>query len=432
MRGIGLSRQNLEPQLSGTAALPTGRQATRANRAAVAIIAVYLFAKMFYIAKGGMAQPADIMISMLALFIVPPQIMLGLLKSEIALTALIIWVALVNVAWFMISTDVSFLPSILYYVFNLMIVIAFFGVRKRDPALFDRVICQTIVVAIAAQTLIVLAQRFGVGGLRNVGTFRNPNQLAYWGVLMLSIFFMLRRNRLSRIDMLAVVAAIFCEFASASRAGLAALVALLAIWLYFALGSGRKRFVAIFGVVAAGLLLTLSPAMDHVLLSSAEGTAVGTRMTDDDGGSQLEERQYTRILDFYQFTVFGAGEGYLSRFKADNEFKLEIHSSFGTMLFSYGIPGLAIFCLVLWSVYRQLPTELGLYLLPSLLYGITHQGLRFTLFWGMVGVALAIGSELKRGPASAPDRARQPLRETRGSDFLRRRADAQRASWRTD
>lgn len=412
----------------------TGRAgATRANRVAVAIVAVYMFAKMFYIAKGGTAQPADIMMCALAFFIVPPRTMMELLKSEAALAALVIWVALVNLAWFMITNEPNFLPSILYFVFNLIIVLTFFGVRRRDPVLFDRVVCVAIMVAIGVETAIVLAERLGVGGaFRNLGTFKNPNQLAYWGVLMLSIFLMLRRNRLSRIDMLVVLAAVFCEFASASRAGLAALVALLVMWLYFALGTGTKRVVVCLGVVAAGTLLSLSPAMDKALVRGAESSAVGTRLTENEEVSQFDERQYSRIIDFYQYTIFGAGEGFVARFRADNEYQLEIHSSFGTMLFSYGIPGLTLFCLMLFSVYRHLPVALGLYLVPSLLYGVTHQGLRFTLFWALIGIALAIGDELRRHPAAAPAQAPRRSHMTRGPAYLRGLAGARRESRRAD
>lgn len=434
MRGNGLSLDNsgrTGALMSGPAALPASRKVARATRTAVAIVAIYLLAKMFYVAKGGKAQPADIMICLLAFFIVPPRTMLELLKSEIALTALVVWVALVNLVWFMVTTDPGFLPPILYFVFNLMIVLTFFGVRRRDPVLFDRTICLTIILAIAIQSAAVLAERFGLGaGLRNVGTFRNPNQLAYWGVLMLSIFLLLRRSRLGRIDKVAVGAVVFCEFASASRAGLAALAALLAIWLYFALASGPKRIFACLGVAAVGIVLSLSPVMDRVLVATAENSAVGTRLAEVNSVSQFDQRQYDRIIEFYQYTAFGAGEGYLSRFVEDGVYELEIHSSFGTMLFSYGIPGLTLFLLLLLSAYRKLPTSLGLYLLPSLVYGVTHQGLRFTPFWALIGVAFAVGDEFRRNAAVSRALTPRRQREARGPGFLRRRALAASAGRR--
>ncbi|WP_439533849.1 hypothetical protein [Polymorphobacter sp.] len=399
-------------------AIPQGD--TRANQIAVWIVAAYLFAKMFYISKGGSAQPADAMLCALAFFIVPPKSMLELFKAEAALVALVVWIALVNLFWFMTTDDKSFLPSILYYVFNLLIVITFFGVRNRNPALFDRVICNAIILAVAVETAVVLYQRLsGVSALRTVGTFKNPNQLAYWGVVMLSLFVMLRRNRLRRSDLLVIGGGIFCEFASASRAGLAALFALLVVWLYFALETGRKRIIACLSAVALGALLTLSPAMEGGVAYGAGESAVGTRLNEDTEVSQFDERQYNRIIDFYEYTIFGAGEGYLSRFNADSEFKLEIHSSFGTMLFSYGIPGFALFMLLLFGVFRRLPISLGVYLVPSLLYGVTHQGLRFTLFWAFIGAAISIGRERKPATEARPIIRLHKQHQTRGPDHLR-------------
>lgn len=409
----------VRPKLAETPGTPP----TTATLAAMWIVAIYLFSKMFYVGRSGTAQPADIMLCALAFFIVPPREMLALLRNQIALPVMVIWVAIVNLVWFMLTSEVSFLPPILYFVFNLLIVITFFGVRERDRALFDKVICRAIIVAVIVQTLFVLVERITHSGLlRNVGTFKNPNQLAYWGVLMLSLFLMLRRNQLGRGDILFMGAAIFCEFASASRAGLAALVALLVMWLYCALGDVRKRVFACVAVTAVGILLALTPAMDRVLVTGAEGSAVGSRLTEQNEISQFDERQYNRIIEFYQYTLAGAGEGYLSRFVSENQFKLEIHSSFGTMLFSYGVPGLTLFVALVAGIFRRLPTRLGIYLIPSLVYGITHQGLRFTLFWALIGVAASVSQDYRRAVAQPLARLPRKRREARGPEALRHSA----------
>ncbi|MBB6228546.1 hypothetical protein FHS79_002736 [Polymorphobacter multimanifer] len=397
-------------------------EGTRAGRTAAYIIAAYLFAKMFYVASSGSAQPADIMLCLLVFFIVPANSILDFFKTQLLLVALVVWVALVNLVWFMTTDEPSFLLSTLYYLFNLIIVITFVGVRGRNPAIFDNIVCKAIMIAVAVETAVILFQRFsGFSALRAVGTFKNPNQLAYWGVVMLSLFVMLRRNRLRRSDLLVMGAGIFCEFASASRAGLGALIALLAVWLYFALGTGRKRIIACLSVIAAGVILALSPMMDSSVASASGQSAISTRINEETEVSQFDERQYNRIVDFYEYTIFGAGEGYVTRFTGDAKIHLEIHSSFGTMLFSYGIPGLSLFVLFLASVIRRLPVSLGIYLLPSLLYGVTHQGLRFTLFWGLIGAAISMGQErLVSRPVARP----RPLHQQRGPEFLRAVRDA--------
>jgi hypothetical protein len=59
----------------------------------------------------------------------------------------------------------------------------------------------------------------------------------------------------------------------------------------------------------------------------------------------------------------------------------EIHSSAGTVFFSYGIVGVALFLYFLWQLLRGASVRSMFILVPPLLYTIAHQGLRVSLLW---------------------------------------------------
>jgi integral membrane sensor domain MASE1 len=88
--------------------------------------------------------------------------------------------------------------------------------------------------------------------------------------------------------------------------------------------------------------------------------------------------------------VFGAGEGGLSRFAEFPRQHMEIHSSVGTVLFSYGVVGILLFTGFFWSLIGGAPLRLAVVLVPPLLYTVAHQGLRFTMMWVLFAIFLSM------------------------------------------
>jgi hypothetical protein len=86
------------------------------------------------------------------------------------------------------------------------------------------------------------------------------------------------------------------------------------------------------------------------------------------------------ISNHPEYLIFGAGEGGYNRFDTFIE-DHEMHSSFGTIVFCYGIPGTILFIMFVFSLLKKLPWYYVLYSLPLFSYGVTHMGLRFTIFW---------------------------------------------------
>jgi hypothetical protein len=87
-----------------------------------------------------------------------------------------------------------------------------------------------------------------------------------------------------------------------------------------------------------------------------------------------------------------------------------MHSTFGTVLFAYGIPGLALFVTLLAVIFWRAPLAHALYSLPIWAYGITHQGLRDTMLWVFLGLVFGLAHY---GRSSDRQRAARPV-ETDG------------------
>jgi hypothetical protein len=105
-----------------------------------------------------------------------------------------------------------------------------------------------------------------------------------------------------------------------------------------------------------------------------------------------EGRGYDRILNNPEYLALGAGEGGYYRFDT-LLIAGEVHSSFGTILFCYGVVGLFLFFRFLFYVFKGSSLFELLYFVPIFAYSITHQGLRDTFFWVFLGLVFILNEQ---------------------------------------
>jgi hypothetical protein len=131
----------------------------------------------------------------------------------------------------------------------------------------------------------------------------------------------------------------------------------------------------VLAVLAAGhAVMTLTPGLLGDL---------GVRLATPGEYDSLAARGYDRIVNHPEYLFFGAGEGAYERFKSELYPWGEIHSTFGTLLFCYGILGTGLFvCGLFFACRRDL--RAALYFLPAFVHGTAHHGGRFAFFWTML------------------------------------------------
>lgn len=407
-----------------------GQPGEKVSQLAIAscwVVAVYLVLKMVYLFTTGSAQPADLMLTALAIVVVSPRRMLTFMKENSLYLAFLIWVVLVNAFWSALYFRFDFMTSAAYYLFNAILLVAVYSIRGNAPVDFDRIVILGLRASILIQVLAVLVT--GGDSARSVGTFNNPNQLAYWGVAVMSMYLLIRRNVTNWLDLPFLLLGTYCVVASLSRAGTVGVGVMLAAWFWMALKTPGRRAVGALG----GALLVLAATQGPNLMQLAEGNATvanfETRLQTRKGEDSSEVRNWDRVSEFYEYNILGSGEGYFRRWEGSTGYAIEIHSTFFTLLFSYGIVGLGLFLGFMWSVGRRIPWSLSAYLLPSLFYGISHQGLRFSFFWLLVGVmcSMAVHSRdlVAKAAKPAPKQAAVPELHgwrRRGPEHLRKMA----------
>jgi hypothetical protein len=372
-----------------------GEPALTAWAVYVALIPVYVF-------KSGLPQPGDLFILPLVPIVLwrwngtlSPKVA-GAFRALLWFTA---WVVAVDYTWMFLTGNFalwgpdSFLLYPIYYIYNTLIFLMAVVLYRRHGDLFIRVTVMVLVGTVFVQALTGIVLQ---SGKRGALFFNNPNQLGYFSLLVATLIAMTHRRLKMQLltSSSAMVCCGFLALLSASRAAVGGIAILLAL-LFFSnpkviLVTGLATFTLI---IAGPLSSTFENAEDRI-----ENRSRGSQRT------FFEERGYERISEHEQYLLLGAGEGGFTRWDDVQHVRhMEIHSSAGTILFSYGIVGSLLFLVFVWRVVRRAPRRLLLLLLPPFLYTIAHHGLRFTALWVLLAIFIVLKTD-ERTSTMAPRR----------------------------
>jgi len=364
------------------------------NKFLIFIIVVYLLLSPFYIFPSGLPQPADYVVAFGAFVFLFSKSFKEVVKIPVVkhLFRFIFIVSFVNFSyWFYfyalqgIENRMFFTP--LFYIFNgiffLLFIAAIFENGVLNKKLIN-IISFTIVITLIFQFfLAIIGFQFGGGEESSRATlfFNNPNQLGYFALLMLSLFTILpsilRKNILVLLGLILITS--YLVLYSGSRAALAG-VFLLAILIVYFEGFKLKLksliFILIVVMSVPVFLQTDFMAKNIESIQRRGERHLNTNIT------EAEIRGYDRFWIHPEYIFYGAGEGMNKRF--DSYHQMEMHSGFGTVLFSYGILGFSFFILFFYQVIKKRLLFYLLVLTPVLIYNLTHQGLRTTLFWALL------------------------------------------------
>ncbi|MFN4354443.1 hypothetical protein [Parvibaculum sp.] len=362
-----------------------------------ACLVIYAATGSIYVFDSGLPQPADFVLAlgtlvMLTAARIPKQFadIIGLFA------ALAIYCVFISGVWTLLIADPDMLRPAMYYVYNIAAFVAILMLYTRCPNFFFRTVRLMLLFALGS-ILVQYLLFYDASRIRQMLGFNNPNQPAYFSLCLLSIaLLLLYAGKISRLQFLA------CYFffswivlISLSMTALAAL--LLASFLAFLLlwkGSVKEVLVAV-TLAAVGL----AAASSYVVRNDRFLESFETRMTMDRAQGKIDDvgvrRGYSRIIELPHLAIFGAGESGRHRF--DIKHRQEIHSSIGTILFSYGLFGLFVYLYFHVYVLRKGGLFPFLILMVPFTYSLTHQGLRTTMFWIFIAAALAVISALKSG-----------------------------------
>jgi len=345
----------------------------------VFLFLLYFITKPIYLFPSGGPQISDAF-AFLALLLVAVDGKFELLpdfrKPTSALTVFVIYTFTVNAFWAVFFFDDKLLIKCVFYLYNLAIFLMFLHFTGKYQDRFLKWVALSLLISVLSMVILSLAMP-SLGGHRRMITFNNPNQLAYWTLLSACIFAACAHR--VKIHYLLSVAfylgILYLSFLSLSKAAMAATVALLVTVFW-------KKPQILFVAIACSVLV-LFTVQDGAILDNLY-QRVSHIQNDDD----LIKRGYDRLWTYPEYLIFGSGEGAFERFSSLRT--KEFHSTMGTILFSYGIVGLAAFLLFIFRTWRAVRLFHFCLFIPPFLYGVAHQGLRFSLLW-ILFAAILIG-----------------------------------------
>lgn len=350
----------------------------------VTLLSSYLFLKQFYIWESGLPQPADLLLLLFLVHgIVTTRGSVG--RASVAGLALLFgyWTAIVNItAAVVIGAPAKLLAASIMNIYNALALALALNAIRENRERYSNAIQKSSTLALIAQAAIV-AIAGATWGNRAMGTFNNPNQLAFFAVLYLALVLLVRaHDRASlRWTFVACPAAMYCSVASLSRAGMVAVGVMIVGSLLSPPSSrgltGRYRLA----VVGASIVsfATIAGLRSQTIVSWYE--RIANRANIDD----ISARGLDRLSGYPQYWFFGSGEGEYWRFDSP----LETHSLLLNMQISYGIVGLAIFGLLLYGAFRPSIRSSWHILLGIMIFGLGHNGIRHTVLWILLGLMAA-------------------------------------------
>lgn len=368
------------------------------RKPALAVWFLFLWSIPFYFGPSGLPQPGNVLLLPLLPLAVGGwngRFEVRALRFLRALILFVGWVWIINYGWGLVTERLSlstFGHVPLYYTFNTIMVFIALVLARRHGENFFRV---TFYATLTVSLFLVAASRVyrGEGGIRASLFFNNPNQLGYWSLLAATTIVVCHRNvRLGIVRTLAgLLASVYLAVLSGSRA---AVGGILILSLLLVVSSPRVLIVA---AVASLALLVLggdpADALDPQGLRALQRGSRGTSFSD--------ERAYSRIWEFKEYVLIGAGESANDRFVHEGQHEREIHSTVGTVIFSYGVIGFVLFTQLCLRLIRGLNVRTAILLLPVMMYSVAHQGLRFSMFWIVIALFAGLRPETAPRPLQA-------------------------------
>jgi hypothetical protein len=348
------------------------------RRPALLVWCIFLFVNPLYIMPSGLPQPGDALV-----FVLLPLALAtwdGRLDGQSvrllrALVWFTLWVCLVDYGWAFIEWKwnrlTDFIIHPLYLIFNLSLFFSALVIARGDPKLFLKATVEVVFVTIIIQFVASFFYRTEL--YRGQLFFNSPNQLGYYALLASCLIALTQRKLgMSRLRAgIGVTCCVYLAVLSASRASAVGITLLLFLLLF-----SSPRTIVIASIAAIGLLTVGGPISKAIDKAKERTESAQSRKE-----SFADERGYDRIWKHPEYLLAGAGEGDYRRFAKPGELPRELHSSFGSILFCYGVIGLFLFGLFFGRILNGATPRSITLLVPGLLYAVAHQGLRFTMFW---------------------------------------------------
>lgn len=335
------------------------------------------FTTPFYIFSSGSIQPSHIFfLTFSFLWIVFRK---GLFINSFLLKItipFIIYVSVVNVIYAFIYQDVVFLNYPINLIFDYLIMYSLFSYLDYYKKYLSLNSVYYLMFALLLTLFIYWVLGFGDYKFypRYNGFFNDPNQMAFFVLCVVSIA-SLFANNISKLVLVSLLSLILIFVTQSRSALLGVFLIIISILFYTNQYQKMNNFYLNFIVITicSSIVIYLGSAyIDPQYLG-----LVFDRFSNTDVGDQADIRGYTRLTDYKEYLLFGAGQGLDTRFNAVNE----VHSTWAAILFYYGIFGFVLFITIIYNIFKNLNFYQKIIFLAPLIYSFSTFGARTIIFW---------------------------------------------------
>ncbi len=291
--------------------------------------------------------------------------------------------------YFLRDSNIRFLKELLFLIYNFVLttsLISYFNYQKKFNIILYGLATAILIVSFSFLYKFLM----GINYTRFTGFFNNPNQLGYFSVCCFSLIYLFYRNlHISYNVMIStMLIVIFFSILTLSKAAYISLI----LCFMFAIKPFNYKYSKIVWIIFLLTIIFLFLLFFQQISDTSYYKRIINLPNEED--SSLEVRGYLVYFNanFLQ-AFFGLGP--------KNVYSIhgyEIHSTFAMILSGYGLIGFLIFGLLMFFWILDINKAYGFHGLicicaPSLLYGLTHNGIRFSIFWIIFVLSIYMSKE---------------------------------------
>lgn len=288
--------------------------------------------------------------------------------------------------------NLKYIKEVLFLSYNFILTISLLSFLKQQKEFKKISFC-----IVAAITIIFFSLcydlYFSQMKFRFTSYFNNPNQLGYFCVCIFSLIYLFYRNNYFPYYLLVIFLFIIILF-SILTLSKASYIALL-FCVFFSLKPLKSKYSKLIEPIF--FLFIFLIFLIFFLQISELSIFKRTVNMFSESDSSLEIRGYKVFFEANPLqAIFGMGIKNIIDIH-----KFEIHSTFFMVLTNYGLIGFLIFSMLILFWILDIKKAYGVRGLicvcaPCLLYGLTHNGIRFSMFWIMFSISIYLSYEFRK------------------------------------
>lgn len=376
------------------------------------IVYLYLFLRPFYFFNSGSPQISDYILIMgfvyyLLLMANNKKVFSETIRDNIHYLLFLILVVFINSIYFIIYGSNDFILSSLYYLFNYFVILIFSVIIKDNK--FLKGMSRVIRLSILIQLLLCITGigQNWLGTIRYMGTFNDPNQFAYYILISYCIISLLKYKLNDETHIFIYL--IICAYLiiKSTSTGMMLGIGIIAI-LNFVYNIGqfkvflkkhsKKILYMALAVIAITATVLIIPELKQKAIDAIAETRITNRINEkinkinneSEDNDLWHDRGYDIITSNIKYIIYGAGQGGYTRFQRANGHSGEIHATFPSILFYYGLVPTAILLIWICKKIKKIPMNAKILYLALFIESFTLLNQRQAFFWIIIILATQI------------------------------------------